>query len=126
MANLTHLWKAGQAIYTFLDGKKFSGKVKEVYPDHLIVDVDGISDHCWYQEGFNLDTLYPAYNFQEDIKMQINGIKLESRGKERIVNGRESFNRTVYCVPNQWKFYIKVNGEFVEVYHKSDYFSTSK
>ncbi len=62
MANLTHLWKTGQPIFTFLDGRKYQGRIKEVYTDHLIVDVYGISDHCWYQENFNLDTLYPAYN----------------------------------------------------------------
>ena len=58
--------------------------------------------------------------------MTMNGIRLISRGTERIVNGREEFKRTVYCVPNEWKFYIKMDGEFIEVYHKSCFFSTSK
>lgn len=58
--------------------------------------------------------------------MKMNGITLISRGKERITNGREEFRRTVYNVPNEWKFYIKIDGEFIEVFHKTDYFSMSE
>lgn len=58
--------------------------------------------------------------------MKMNGVQLISRGQERIVNGKEEFKRTVYAVPNKWEFYIKVDGEFIEVFHKSCYFSTTK
>ena len=42
------------------------GTVKETYPDHIIVDVPDISDHCYYEEGFNADCVYPDYNFKEE------------------------------------------------------------
>lgn len=63
MANLTHLWTVNQPIKTFIDGRLYKGLIKEVYPDHLIVNVFGFSDHVWYESGLNLDTLYPDYNF---------------------------------------------------------------
>ena len=63
MSNLTHLFKAEQKVRCNFDGKLHSGTVKEVYADHIIVDVSDISDHCWFEEGFNLDCVYPDYNF---------------------------------------------------------------
>lgn len=63
MANLTHLFKVNQQVKCDFDGTFHNGTIKEVYEDHLIVDVNGISDHCYYEEGFNLDTIYPIYNF---------------------------------------------------------------
>lgn len=65
MANLTHLFKVNQSIiYHDEDMKKnFNGTIKEVYEDYLIVDVPQISDHMYFEEGFNLDCLYPSYNF---------------------------------------------------------------
>ena len=34
------------------------------YSDHVIVDVPDISDHCWFEEDFNLEYLYPEYDFE--------------------------------------------------------------
>ena len=67
MNNLTHLWKVGQGCYAILDGIKRHGTIKEVFEDHLIVNLPGISDHCWYEEGFNLDTLYPENNLYSNV-----------------------------------------------------------
>lgn len=63
MSNLTHLWKVGQKIRYNCEGNWYKGEVKEVYPDHLIVDCPDISDHLWFESGLNLDCLYPEYNF---------------------------------------------------------------
>lgn len=63
MANLTHLFKIGQKVRVNCDGKFFNGTVKETHEDHIIVDVPEISNHMYYEEGFNLDTVYPEYNF---------------------------------------------------------------
>lgn len=63
MANLTHLFKIGQNVKVNMDGKFFKGTVKETYEDHIIINVPEISDHCYFEEGFNLDTVYPEYNF---------------------------------------------------------------
>ena len=56
--------------------------------------------------------------------MTLNGIKLESRGKEIVNVYGEITRRTVYTVPGKWKFYVRVGGEFIEVYHKACTFST--
>lgn len=64
MNNLTHLFHVGQKVRCNMDGIFWDGTVKETYPDHIIVDVPHLSDHCWYEEGFNLDTIYPVYNFE--------------------------------------------------------------
>lgn len=63
MTDLTHLWKPGQACIAILDGVKHPGTVKEVFPDHVIVDLPRISDHVWFMTDCNLEDLYPAYNF---------------------------------------------------------------
>lgn len=63
MANLKHLWQVGQKVRYNADGVWCKGTVKEVYEDHVIVDVPGISDHCWFEEGYNMDLIYPEYNF---------------------------------------------------------------
>ena len=63
MSDLTRLFKNGQKVKCSMDGKLHSGTVKETYADHIIVDVSDISDHCWFEEGFNLDCVYPEYNF---------------------------------------------------------------
>lgn len=66
MANLTHLFKVGQAVKVkadTYDNTLYNGTVKETYPDHIIVDVPEISDHMWYEEDLNLDWVYPDYNF---------------------------------------------------------------
>lgn len=70
MSNLTHLFHVGQKVKTRWQEsweakpRWYDGTVKETYKDHIIVDVPMISDHCWYEEGFNLDTIYPVYNFE--------------------------------------------------------------
>ena len=46
-----------------MDGNLYIGTVKETYEDHIIVDVPGISDHCYFENGFNMDCVYPDYNF---------------------------------------------------------------
>ena len=63
MANLTHLFHVGQKVKCNFDGKFYYVVVKETYPDHIIVDVPDISDHCWFEEGFNIGDVYPDYNF---------------------------------------------------------------
>lgn len=63
MSDLTHLFKTGQKVKCNFDGKFYSGTVKETYSDHIIVDVPDISDHCYFEKGFNLDSVYPEYNF---------------------------------------------------------------
>lgn len=64
MADLTHLWRVGQLAYYRVGNKLHKGTVKEVYADHLIVDCPDISDHIWFQQGYNLDCLYPDYNIK--------------------------------------------------------------
>ena len=67
MSNLTHLFKVGQKVVWMSEEcgqiKKYNGTVKETYPDHIIVDIPAISDHCYFEQGFNLDEIYPDYNF---------------------------------------------------------------
>lgn len=60
---MSNLFKIGQAVRVNVDGKFYKGTVKETYYDHIIVDVPEISDHLWYESGFNMDTIYPEYNF---------------------------------------------------------------
>lgn len=64
MSDLTHLFKIGQKVKCNFDGNLHSGTVKETYTDHIIVDVADISDHCWFEEGFNIGDVYPDYNFK--------------------------------------------------------------
>lgn len=63
MSNLTHIFNIGQIVKVNLDGTLFDGTVKETYEDHIIVDVPEISDHCWFENGFNIGNVYPEYNF---------------------------------------------------------------
>ena len=67
MSNLTHLFKVDQKVRYYSDDLKrfYKGTVKEVYEDHLIVNVPELSDHLWFEEGFNIDRLYPEYNFSD-------------------------------------------------------------
>lgn len=66
MADMTHLWKVGQPIRCRMDGVLYKGTIKEVFPDHVLVDVPEISDHIWFEEGLNMGDLYPEYNFDSD------------------------------------------------------------
>lgn len=64
MANLTHLFSTGQKVRCKLDGVFYKGKIKETYDDHIIVDIPQISDHCWFEDGWNIEDVYPEYNFK--------------------------------------------------------------
>jgi len=56
--------------------------------------------------------------------MKMNGVTLNSRGIEKVYVYGDALRKTVYSHPTEWKFYIKLDGEFIEVYHKSCWFST--
>lgn len=58
MADLTHLFKVGQ-----IDGDTHTGTVRKTYIDHIIVDIPDISDHCWFENGFNISDVQPVYDF---------------------------------------------------------------
>ena len=51
---------------------------------------------------------------------------LKSRGTEIVYVYGNKCRRTVWQKDGEWKFYIKVDGELIEVYHKSCYFSTEQ
>lgn len=68
MTNLTHLFKVGQKVKILcesFDGKKCfeDGEVKETHADHIIVTNNEVDIDGWYEEGFNIDRIYPNYNF---------------------------------------------------------------
>lgn len=68
MANLAHLFHVGQKLKIRNDDfdslqKWDDGVVKETYPDHIIVTETKTNTDGWYEEGFNIDMLYPDYNF---------------------------------------------------------------
>lgn len=63
MSKLQHLFKVGQNVKCNIDGTMRKGIVTEVHDDHIIVDIPEINNHCWFEEGFNLDCVYPIYNF---------------------------------------------------------------
>lgn len=63
MANLTHLFKLGQKVRCNFDGEFYKGTVTKTEVDYIIVDVPEISDHCRFENGFNIGDIYPEYNF---------------------------------------------------------------
>ena len=63
MANLTHLFHTEQKVMCNTEIGLLWGTVKEVYEDHIIIDIPEISDHMWYEEGWNLSEVYPEDNF---------------------------------------------------------------
>ena len=63
MSDLTHLFKVGQKVKCNMDGKFYDGVVKETYTNHIIVDIPKISNHCWFENDFNIEDVYPSYNF---------------------------------------------------------------
>ena len=72
MADLTHLFKVGQkVIYRNNDfdaiKRNIPCVVKETYQDHIIItdtETDTETDtDLWIEEGFNMDCVYPEYNF---------------------------------------------------------------
>lgn len=62
MSDLTHLFTINQNVIVKLDGKLFSGIVTKTASDHIIVNVEGISDHLYFEQNFNMDCVYPVYN----------------------------------------------------------------
>ena len=64
MTNLTHLWKVGQNVRYCEEefGRKtwLDGVITETHEDHVIATIDG--NNYWFEEGLNLDRLYPSYN----------------------------------------------------------------
>lgn len=56
---IKNLFHVGQKVECRLDEKFYSGTVTEVYNDHIIVDVPEVSDHCWFEENFNIGCVYP-------------------------------------------------------------------
>lgn len=65
MSDLIHLFKTGQKVRCKLDGNFYSGTVKEIFMDHIIVDIPEINDHCWFGTGINIEDVFPDYNFEE-------------------------------------------------------------
>ena len=63
MSDLRHIFKIGQKVKCDFDGNFYNGTVKETYLDHIIVDVPDVSNHCYFETGFNMDCVYPVYNF---------------------------------------------------------------
>ena len=63
MVDLTHLFKVEQKVRCNMDRVFYKGTVKETYTDHIIIDIPEISDHCWFESGFNIGDVYPEYNF---------------------------------------------------------------
>lgn len=69
MADLRHLFRVGQPVRCRLEGSFYKGTIKEVYNDHIIVDIPELSDHCWFESNFNLDCVYPDYNFVKTARI---------------------------------------------------------
>lgn len=65
MSDLTHLFSVGQKVRCDMDGVFHKGTVREIYEDHIIVDIPDISDHCWFENDLNMDCVYPEYNFND-------------------------------------------------------------
>lgn len=59
MSNLTHLFSVDQKVRCNMDGTFYKGTVTETYTDHIIIDIPGISNHCWFENGFNIGDVYP-------------------------------------------------------------------
>lgn len=68
MANLAHLFKVNQKVKIKNDDfdaiqKFYNGVIKEVYTDHIIVTNKDLDFDGYYEEGFNMDCIFPDYNF---------------------------------------------------------------
>ena len=59
------------------------------------------------------------------MKMNYKGkmVTLSSRGTERVSLYGEEHRKTVWQIPDEWKFFTRVNGQFIEVYHIACSFS---
>lgn len=70
MANLSHLFKVGQkVIYRNNDfdavKRDIPCVVKETYADHIIITDMETNTDLWIEENFNMDYVFPDYNFKE-------------------------------------------------------------
>ena len=72
MSNLTHLFKVGQKV-TYRNNDFDAVKrnipciVKETFSDHIIITDTETDTDLWIEEGFNMDCVYPDYNFGNQI-----------------------------------------------------------
>ena len=57
--------------------------------------------------------------------MKINGREAHSRGQEIVYIYGERTRRAVYQIDGEWEFFVKVNGEYIEVFHRASDFSTT-
>lgn len=94
MADLTHIFKIGQKVKCNMDGEIFDGVVKETFEDHIIVDISEISDHCWFEEGVNMDCVY--LNFDEYVWMR----GIDSDFEQEI---RKALKELAKKYPEQWE-----------------------
>lgn len=72
MSDLTHLFTVGQVVKCKFDDDFCIGTVKETYQDHIIVDVPEVSDHCWFENGLNIDCVFPVYEILEKARRKRN------------------------------------------------------
>lgn len=63
MTDLRKLFHTGQPVRCRMDGVFWKGTVTKVEVDHILVDIPEISDHCRFEEGFNISDVFPEYNF---------------------------------------------------------------
>lgn len=58
--------------------------------------------------------------------MKMNGTPMVSSPNNIVYIYGERTRRTVYHKEGEWKFFVRVNGEWLQVYHKSCWFSTTE
>lgn len=68
MLNLTHLFKVGEKVKIKIEEfgvplRWENGTVKEVHENYIIVNKDKYDVNAYFEEGINLDAVYPIYNF---------------------------------------------------------------
>ena len=68
MSDLTHLFKVGQRVVYINDdfdavSPNIPCVVKETYSDHIIITDIKTNTDFYIEEDFNLDCVYPEYNF---------------------------------------------------------------
>ena len=56
---LTTSFHVGQEVLCRMDHRPYKRIVRKVEKDHILVDIPGISDHCRFEPGFNLDWVRP-------------------------------------------------------------------
>ena len=76
MADLNHLFHLHQPVRCRLDERFYKGTVAEIYPNHIIVDIPGVSDHCWFENGLNIGDVYPEYNFTEQERVTMRKMRV--------------------------------------------------